>query len=118
SFLHGNVALLPFAGFLSNYACCAVQRLRRYLDTQCGCNLEINDELDVVVDFHRNLARIGPFQYLVHQARRLTSRFVEVRTIAGDSALVHIPRTKEHGWNPLLTRDFPGQTGTLRVDER
>jgi hypothetical protein len=45
--------------------------------------------------------RICPSYYLVHQARCLAPRLVEVRTVTSKSALICIPRSNKHCWNPL-----------------
>src|SRR5918995_5752988 len=97
----------------SDHSSSPIQRRRNDLYSQCGGDLEINDELDVIVCFDWNLTRICTFYNLVHQARRLAPRFVKIRTVTGEPALFYVPRTKKHRRYPLPGGSVYGKTGNV-----
>src|SRR5262245_666279 len=77
-------------------------------------NLEIDDKLDLHVHLYGDLCWARPFEDLVHQACCLPAGFVEVRSVAGETTLLHKERATKHRGECLLGRGLQDEAGDIQ----
>ena len=78
---------------------------------------QVEDQLDLRGLLNREIRRLRPFEYLLHQTRGLAAELIAVRPVAGQSGPVHKERVVKHGRHPPLERELHEEPGNVQREE-